>query len=119
MTAVWYRFPAELRLRWRARLGLGLLVGLAAGAVMALAAGAWRTDSEYARFLETHNAYDVTVFDFSVPGSPGVGGFDKIRALPSVEDSAAGELGVIPLGRSHVPGQIAARTRPATDLRSE
>jgi hypothetical protein len=116
MTAVWYRFRAELRLRWRAWLGLGLLVGRAAGAVMALAAGARRTDSAYARFLETHNAYDVMVFDFSVPGSPGVGGFDKIRALPSVEDSAAGEFGVIPLGRSHVIGLASEDGRIGTEI---
>jgi hypothetical protein len=148
MTAVWYRFRAELRSRWWAWLGLGLLVGLAAGAVMALAAGARRTDSAYARFLDTHDAYDAMVFDFGQPGSPGVGGFDKVMALPSVEDSAEGDLGAIPLGDSHVvalarrtggsaprstrsscsragsptpgvPGQIAARTQPATDVRSE
>jgi hypothetical protein len=116
MTAVWYRFRAELRLRWRAWLGLGLLVGLAAGAVMALAAGARRTDSAYARFLETHDAYDVMVFDFGQPGSPGVGGFDKIRALPSVEDSAAGELGLIPLGRSHVIGLASEDGRIGTEI---
>jgi len=116
MTAVGYRFRAELRLRWRAWLGLGLLVGLAAGAVMALAAGARRTDSAYARFLDTHDAYDVMVFDFGQPGSPGVGGFDKIRALPSVQDSAAGELGLIPLGRSHVIGLASEDGRIGTEI---
>lgn len=104
MTAVWYRFRAELRSRWRAWLGLGLLVGLAAGAVMALAAGARRTDTAYARFLESHNAYDVMVIDFEEPGFPGIGGFDKIAALPSVADSAEGELDPIPLGAAGVTG---------------
>jgi hypothetical protein len=89
MTAVWYRFRAELRSRWWAWLGLGLLVGLAAGAVMALAAGARRTDSAYARFLDMHDAYDAMVFDFGQPGSPGVGGFDEVMALPSVEGDPA------------------------------
>jgi ABC-type lipoprotein release transport system permease subunit len=102
MTAVWYRFRAELRSRWRAWLGLGLLLGLAAGAVLALAAGARRTDSAYDRFLESHDAYDVMVSDFGQPGFPGMGGFDKVTALPSVENSAEGDLGVIPLGDSHV-----------------
>ncbi|MGH9110703.1 MAG: FtsX-like permease family protein [Acidimicrobiales bacterium] len=102
MTAVWYRFRAELRSRWRAWLGLGLLVGLAAGAVMALAAGARRTDSAYARFLDAHNAYDVMVIDVAQPGFPGVGGFDEIAALPSVEDSAEGDGGVVPLGPSGI-----------------
>jgi putative ABC transport system permease protein len=102
VTAVWYRFRAELRSRWRAWLGLGLLVGLVAGAVMALAAGARRTDTAYARFLEAQNAYDVIVFDYEHRGSAirGVGDFDEVAALPLVEDSAEGELDLIPLGRS-------------------
>lgn len=104
MTAVWYRFRVELRSRWRAWLGLGLLVGLAAGAVMALAAGARRTDSAYARFLEAHDAFDVMVIDYEERGFPGVGGFDEIAALPLVEDSAEGDLDLIPLGSSSVPG---------------
>jgi hypothetical protein len=112
MTAVWYRFRAELRSRWRAWLGLGLLVGLAAGAVMALAAGARRTDSAYARFLDRHDAYDAMVFDFGQPGAPGIGGFDKVRALAGGAVLLANVIAV-------VPAQIAARTRPATDLRSE
>ena len=111
MTAVWYRFRAELRSRWRAWLGLGLLVGLAAGAVMALAAGARRTDTAYARFLEAQNAYDVIVFDFEQRGSGlrGVGDFDEIAALPLVEDSAEGELDLIPLGPSSSVAGIAGR----------
>jgi ABC-type lipoprotein release transport system permease subunit len=116
VTAVWYRFRAELRSRWRAWLGLGLLVGLAAGAVMALVAGARRTDSAYARFLETHSAYDVIVFDFEQPGSPGVGGFDKIRALPEVVDSAEADLGSIPLEDSHVVALASADGRIGTGI---
>jgi hypothetical protein len=101
MSAVWYRFRAELRSRWRAWLGLGLLVGRAAGAVVALAAGPRRTDSAYGRFLDTQDAYDVMVFDWAQPGAPGIGGFDKIRPLPTVEDSAEGDCGVLPVGDSH------------------
>jgi ABC-type lipoprotein release transport system permease subunit len=108
MTAVCYRFRAELRSRWRGWLGLAVLVGLAAGAVMALAAGARRADTAYARFLEAHNAYDVIVIDYGQRGFPGVGGFDEIAALPAVEDSAEGDLDLIPLGSSSVPG-IASR----------
>jgi ABC-type lipoprotein release transport system permease subunit len=104
VTAVWYRFRAELRARWRAWIGLALLVGLASGAVMALAAGARRTDTAYDRFLQTHSAYDVMVTDFGQPGFPGVGGFDKIAALPSVEDSAEGEIHTIPLGPTWLYG---------------
>lgn len=111
MAAVWYRFRAELRSRWRAWLGLGLLVGLAGGAVMALVAGARRTETAYARFLEAHNAYDVIVFDYEQRGSAirGVGDFDEIAALPLVEDSAEGELDLIPLGSSSSVMAIAGR----------
>jgi ABC-type lipoprotein release transport system permease subunit len=111
VTAVWYRFRAELRSRWRAWLGLGLLVGLAAGAVMALTGGARRTDTAYARFLKAQNAYDVIVFDYEQRGSgiQGVGDFDEIAALPLVEDSAEGELDLIPLGPSSSVMGIAGR----------
>ena len=111
MVAIWYRFRAELRLRWRAWLGLGLLVGLAAGAVMALAGGARRTDTAYARFLKAQNAYDVIVFDYEQRGSGfrGVGDFDEIAVLPLVEDSAEGELDLIPLGPSSSVMGIASR----------
>jgi putative ABC transport system permease protein len=104
VTAVWYRFRAELRSRWRGWLGLGLLVGLAAGAVMALAAGARRTETAYARFLEAHDAYDVMIVDQDQQGLSGIGGFDEIAALPSVKDSAEGDLVPIPLGPLGVAG---------------
>ena len=52
MAAAWMRFGAELRTRWRAWLALGLLIGIAAGAVLVLVAGARRTSSAYARFLD-------------------------------------------------------------------
>jgi ABC-type lipoprotein release transport system permease subunit len=111
VVAIWYRFRAELRSRWRAWLGLGLLVGLAAGAVMALAGGARRTDTAYARFLKAQNAYDVIVFDYEQRGSgiQGVGDFDEIAVLPLVEDSAEGELDLIPLGPSSSVMGIASR----------
>ena len=51
MAAVWVRARAELRARWRAWLGLMLLLGLAGGTVMALAAGARRTDTAYDRLV--------------------------------------------------------------------
>ncbi|MFY9586910.1 MAG: hypothetical protein WAT66_05580, partial [Actinomycetota bacterium] len=54
------RLRAEFRSRWRAWLGLALLVGLAAGGSIAAAAGARRTGSAYPRFLGSHASYDVT-----------------------------------------------------------
>ncbi|MGH9243299.1 MAG: hypothetical protein ACRD29_03080 [Acidimicrobiales bacterium] len=87
MTAVWYRFRAELRTRGRAWLGLGLVVGLAAGAVLALAAGARRTDSVYSRFLKAQNAYDVLVVNYPEDGTA-VFDLDELERLPQVADAA-------------------------------
>ena len=52
MASLRYRLRAEARNRWRAWLGLALLVGLAAGAVISLAAGARRTGDAYQRLAE-------------------------------------------------------------------
>jgi putative ABC transport system permease protein len=51
MAAVWVRAQAELRARWPAWVGLSLALGVAAGAVLALAAGAQRTASAYPRLV--------------------------------------------------------------------
>ena len=61
MRAVRYRLRLELRSGWRACAALGLVVGIVGGAVLALAAGARRTDSAYRRFLRQQDAYDVLV----------------------------------------------------------
>lgn len=62
MAAVWLRFRTELRSRWRAWLALALLIGIAAGFVIAAAAGARRTDTAYSRFLHDQRAFDAIVF---------------------------------------------------------
>jgi ABC-type lipoprotein release transport system permease subunit len=87
VNAVWLRFRAESRTRWRAWLGLAVLVGLAAGAVMTLAAGARRTDSAYSRFLDAQKAYDVAIINYPEDGTA-IFDFDKIAQLPAVADSA-------------------------------
>jgi putative ABC transport system permease protein len=51
MAAVWARCRAELRTRWRSWVGLALLLGLAGGVVLALVAGARRTDTAYDRLV--------------------------------------------------------------------
>ena len=61
MAAVWYRFRAELRARWRSALALALLAGIAGGATLAAVAGARRTDSAFSRLLVATNAADVLV----------------------------------------------------------
>lgn len=91
MSAVWYRFRAELRTRWRAWLGLALLAGVVAGAVIALIAGARRTDSAYARFVRAQNGYDALVVNYPDAGAATFD-FDELARLPMVADSARGEF---------------------------
>jgi putative ABC transport system permease protein len=52
---------AELRRKWRAMLGLTLLLGLIGGMVLTAAAGARRTDTAYPRLLAWANASQVDV----------------------------------------------------------
>jgi ABC-type lipoprotein release transport system permease subunit len=115
VTAVWYRFRAELRTRWRAWLGLGLLVGLAAGSVLALAAGARRTDSAYSRFLRAQAAYDVIVVNYEEDGAAVFDDLDEVAALPMVEESAVGQLGLIPEG-SGITAVASPDGRIGTDI---
>ena len=61
MTAIWLFLRAESRRRWRAWLSLALIVGVFAGGVVTAAAGALRTGSAYARFLDWSRAPDVLV----------------------------------------------------------
>jgi hypothetical protein len=94
MAAVGLHFRAELRRRWRAWLGLAVVLGLIGGAVLALAAGARRTDSAYGRFLRHQNASDVIVskgvasFTFAAPPGPPLDPADVAR-LPGVEEASS------------------------------
>jgi putative ABC transport system permease protein len=53
MGPVWLGMRAELRLRWRALVGLALLLGLVAGVALTAAAGARRTETAYSRLPQT------------------------------------------------------------------
>src|SRR6059058_846236 len=91
MTAILLRLRTELRSRWRTWLSLTLMLGLFGGAVIAIAAGARRTDSAYPRFLAWSRAPDVAVPRFSGQGAGDVFGvvtLSDIEALPEVVDSA-------------------------------
>jgi ABC-type lipoprotein release transport system permease subunit len=83
MTAVWVLVRVRLRARWRALLGLALLVGVASGAVMAAAVGARRTDTAYSRLLESTRAEDVEV---EVGGFDNSSFIDSLARLPQVAD---------------------------------
>jgi hypothetical protein len=61
LPAIRARFRADLRGRWRAWVGLGLLLGLFAGAVLGAVAGARRTDSAYRRFSTQNRTADERV----------------------------------------------------------
>src|SRR6202042_273454 len=62
VTAVWLLLRSQSRRRWRAWLTLALIVGVFAGGVMTAAAGARRTGSAYARFLDWSKAPDALIF---------------------------------------------------------
>ncbi len=87
MPAVWLRFRAELRQRWRAWVGLGVLLGLSIGVVAAIVVGARRTNTVATRFHRDFAGYDVFVENVA---DPGLATFDPadIEALPTVASSA-------------------------------
>jgi hypothetical protein len=75
MTAIWGALRSDLRSRWRALLGLALLLGLVAGAVLACAAGARRTDTAYSRLRTWAPASQVQV----VEGVPELAFYHAVR----------------------------------------
>jgi ABC-type lipoprotein release transport system permease subunit len=101
VAVVWALAKARLRGRWRTLLGLTLLIGVAAGAVMTAAIGVRRTETAYPRLLEATLAEDVHL---------GVGNYaeehpgyiDELRRLPQVAD--LGQASVAFLVRDLSPG---------------
>jgi len=79
------RLRAEFRARWRTLVALGLLGGLAFGAVLLAAAGARRTTSAYPRFLRSTAAADYLVGPY---GPAFDGFFPALERLPEVAASA-------------------------------
>ena len=85
VTAVWLRFRAEMRARWRAWLALAVFAGVTCGVVIALAAASARTASAYHRYLVASNHADAYVdpgFAFGGDESLDLG---RIARLPEVE----------------------------------
>ncbi len=88
MGVVWYRFRADARRSWKAWLAVAVLIGLGSGIVLALLAGARRTDSAIDRFVAWSRPADVWV----VRGVPGIFDFAEldlaeVARLPEVTDS--------------------------------
>lgn len=83
-----YRFAADLRKRAGAWLVVGAIIGLSAGVVLALVAGARRTDTAVERFVAGADAHE----DLIISGIPGTFDFaevdlEEVAALPGVVDS--------------------------------
>jgi hypothetical protein len=82
--AVSLRLRADLRSHRRTWLALSLIVGLAAGVVLAATAGAQRTDTAFPRWLATNNAGDVLVSPQGTGTGPGQ--YDEgLGHLPQVQ----------------------------------
>ena len=58
---MWLRLRSEVRHRWRAWVGLAVLVGFAGGTAMALAQAARRSQHAYVRFSDRQRAADVVM----------------------------------------------------------
>jgi MacB-like periplasmic core domain/FtsX-like permease family len=85
--AVRLRVRAELRRRWAAWLALAALVGVFAGGVIAVSAGATRTNTAYPRLLAATRAPDVLVVDHLA--DPSFASFSPgwLAGLPQVSES--------------------------------
>ena len=86
MSAVWFTVRAQLRVRWRAALGLAIVIGLTGGLVIAAIADGLRTDSSYERFRRAQNTAQL-----ALASSAGVSGFSPpslagVARLPQVVD---------------------------------
>ena len=88
VSAVWFRARSELRARWRASVGLALVIGLAGGLVIAAAAGARRQDSTYPAFRAATNTAQTGIANSGAFFGFANVDFAKAAKLPQVVDSA-------------------------------
>jgi ABC-type lipoprotein release transport system permease subunit len=113
MGAVWMRLRSELRARWRAWLGLALLIGLGGGAAVAAAAGARRTETAYPRFVQAHQGYDLVTGGFP-ERIDAERALARMAAMPEVLESArldvAAYAAILPSGRRVSIPELAAVT---------
>jgi ABC-type antimicrobial peptide transport system permease subunit len=111
MGSVLLAFRAGVRSRWRALLGLALLLGLIGGVVLTAAAGARRTDTAYPRLLRWSNAADVLV----IPHGTGLRGYydalARRRQVAAMWTSSLYNLG-FPRGKGVAETQLNAIASP-------
>jgi putative ABC transport system permease protein len=111
--AVWLRLRSDLRARWRAWLGLALLIGLGGGAAVAAAAGARRTETAYPRFVQAQQGYDLVTGGFPEKLDP-EHTLTRMAAMPEVLEWArldvAAYAAILPSGRRVSIPELAALT---------
>jgi FtsX-like permease family len=87
--SMWLR--AQARARWRAWLGLALVLGIVIGAAITAAAGARRTESAYPRFVQKQDGFDVILGGIaSDDPAERKAIIDAIKARPEVKDYQSG-----------------------------
>src|SRR2546430_14671213 len=115
MSAVLLRLRSELRARWRAWLGLALLLALAGGAATAASAGARRTESAYPRFLAAEKGFDLLTGGFPDNIDPEKA-MATIERLPVVKEwarfDAVANAGFLPDGNELTIPQLAGGADP-------
>ena len=113
MATVWLRLRVDVRLRWRALVGLALLLGIIGGVVLTAAAGARRTDTAYPRLLQWANAAQVDIIPEGI-GLTGLTGYDAALArLPQVAAMSTQILYQVALPAPHgVPDLVETFSSP-------
>lgn len=93
---------SDLAARWRALLGLALLLGLIGGAVLTCATGARRTDTAYGRLLTWAHASQLQI----VEPMPTSAYYRAVRKLPGVESVSEEIFDDAALPAAHGPSAI-------------
>ena len=112
MTTLWLTLRTDLRGKWRALLGLALLLGLIGGVVLTAAAGARRTDTAYPRLLSWASASQVDLIpaanDFPADY------YAALAKLPQVASLSTAVLYqvVLPTARHASNNQVTAISSP-------
>src|SRR5437899_6720895 len=89
MNLIWYRARAEARLRWRAWIGLALIIGVLGGGAAALAAAARRTGTAFDRLIAHERALDVLIVQggYSTTGPTPPDFLDRVARMPPVAEA--------------------------------
>jgi ABC-type lipoprotein release transport system permease subunit len=99
---------AALRHRWLGMVAIALLVGLGAGAVLAAAAGARRTDSAASRLYARGKVADLQMDATSQSIVPTEAAIEQIRGFPEVRQATAATFFALATVHAGTPPQIDA-----------